>query len=145
MAAITPEFFNDQLLAKVPLAVHMGIHAVHIRRGAARLLMPYGPHLARPVETVCGPTMMTLADVALWAAVLSTLGPIEMVVTTNLTMNFLRKAGAIDMIAEARVLKMGRRLAVAAVELVAADNDELVAHATASYSIPPDVQPMGGS
>ncbi|MGE5548475.1 MAG: PaaI family thioesterase [Solirubrobacterales bacterium] len=136
MAAITPEVFNAELLSKVPLAVHMNIRAEHIRKGAARLLMPYGPHLARPVDTVSGPAMMTLADVSLWAAVLSMAGPVEMVVTTNLTMNFLRKAGATDIVAEARVLKMGRRLAVAAVELVAADSDELIAHATASYAIP---------
>lgn len=140
MAAITPEIFNTQLLAKVPLAVHMNISATHIHRGSAKLLMPYGPHLARPVETVSGPAMMTLADVGLWAAVLSMLGPVEMVVTTNLNMNFLKKAGATDMIAEARVLKMGRRLAVAAVELVGADSDDLIAYATASYAIPPDAK-----
>jgi uncharacterized protein (TIGR00369 family) len=136
MPAITPEIFNNDLLSKVPLAVHMNIRAETIVRGSARLLMPYGPHLARPVDTVSGPAMMTLADVALWAAVLSEVGAVEMVVTTNLTMNFLRKAGATDIIAEARVLKMGRRLAVAAVELVAADTDEMIAHATASYAIP---------
>jgi uncharacterized protein (TIGR00369 family) len=135
MAAITVEEFNG-LLDKVPVAVHLGIRAEHIRKGAARLFMPYGPHLARPVETVSGPAMMTLADVALWAAVLSMVGPLEMVVTTNLNMNFLRKPGAVDMIAEARVLKMGRRLAVAAVELISAGTDDMVSHATASYAIP---------
>lgn len=136
MPAITPQVFNETLLAKVPLAVHMNIRAESIARGAARLVMPYGPHLARPVDTVSGPAMMTLADVALWAAVLSEAGPVEMVVTTSLTMNFLRKAGATDIIAEAKVLRMGRRLAVAAVELVADDTDEMIAHATASYAIP---------
>lgn len=135
MAAITTEEFAA-LLAKVPLAVHMDIQVDHIRKGAVRLVMPYGPHLIRPVDTVSGPAMMTLADVALWGAVLTFAGPQEMIVTTNLTMNFLRMAGASDMIAEARVLKMGRRLAVAAVEIVSANNDELVAHATASYAIP---------
>jgi uncharacterized protein (TIGR00369 family) len=137
MAAISAETFNAQFLSKVPMAGHLNIRAEHIRRGSARLIMPYGPHLARPVDTVSGPAMMTLADVALWAAVLSMAGEEEMVVTTNLNVNFLRKAGAIDMVAEARVLKMGRRLAVAAVELVAANSDDLIAHATASYALPP--------
>lgn len=136
MPAITPQVFNDQLLSKVPLAVHMNIRAEEVAKGSARLVMPYSALLARPVDTVSGPAMMTLADVALWAAVLSIAGPVEMVVTTNLNMNFLRKAGATDVIAEAKVLKMGRRLAVAAVELIAADSDELIAHATASYAIP---------
>jgi len=137
MSVITAALFNETLLSKVPIAVHLGIRAEQLDRGAARLIMPYSPQLARPVDTVSGPAMMTLADVAVWAAVLSMLGPVEMAVTTSLTMNFLRKAGAVDMVAEAKVLKMGRRLAVAACELVAADTDELVAHATASYSIPP--------
>lgn len=137
MAAITAEDFAD-LIAKVPLAVHMDLRVEHIRKGGVRLIMPYGPHLTRPVDTISGPAMMTLADVALWGAVLSMAGPREMVVTTNLNMNFLRMAGNSDMIAEARVLKMGRRLAVAAVELISSLGDELVAHATASYAIPAD-------
>lgn len=137
MAAITAEDFAD-LIAKVPLAVHMDLRVEHIRKGSVRLIMPYGPHLTRPVDTISGPAMMTLADVALWGAVLSMAGPREMVVTTNLNMNFLRMAGNSDMIAEARVLKMGRRLAVAAVELISSLGDELVAHATASYAIPAD-------
>ncbi|MBI5165136.1 MAG: PaaI family thioesterase [Magnetospirillum sp.] len=136
MAAITVETFNDRLLAKVPLATYMNIRATAIRRGAARLEMPYGPHIARPVDTVSGPAMMTLADVALWAAILSLAGPLEMVVTTNLNVSFLKKAGAADIVAEARVLKLGRRLAVAAVELIAADGDDLIAHATATYALP---------
>lgn len=135
MSAISVLEFNE-LLEKVPLAVHMNIRAEHIRKGAARLLMPYGQHLTRPVDTICGPAMMTLADVALWAAILSFIGPQEMVVTTNLNMNFLRMPGPSDIIAEARTLKMGRRLAVAAVEIIAAKTDDLVAHATATYALP---------
>lgn len=135
MALLTTETLTD-LIAKVPLAVHLNIRVDHIRKGAVRLIMPYGPHLARPVDTVSGPAMMTLADVALWGAVLSMAGAQEMVVTTNLNMNFLRMPGSADMVAEARVLKMGRRLAVAAVELISLPTDDLVAHATASYAIP---------
>ncbi|MBC7951050.1 MAG: PaaI family thioesterase [Rhodospirillaceae bacterium] len=135
MALLTTDALTE-MLAKVPLAVHLNIRVDHIRKGAVRMIMPYGPHLARPVDTVSGPAMMTLADVALWGAVLSMAGAQEMVVTTNLNMNFLRMPGSSDMVAEARVLKMGRRLAVAAVELISLPSDELVAHATASYAIP---------
>lgn len=136
MPAITPEEFNRDFLAQVPMATAIGIHATTLGRGHARLLLPYSAAAARPVETVSGPALMTLADVAVWAAVLTVIGRQEMAVTTNLTMNFLRKAGANPIIAEAKVMKMGRRLAVAAVELVAATTDELVAHATATYAIP---------
>lgn len=136
MPALSADAFNRDFLPKVPMAAAIGIRATRLARGEARLLLPYSAAIARPVDTVSGPAMMTLADVAVWAAVLSMIGPQEMAVTTNLTMNFLRKAGASDLVAEARVLKMGRRLAVAACELVAASGDELVAHATASYAIP---------
>jgi uncharacterized protein (TIGR00369 family) len=135
MALVTHEEMTE-LLSKVPLAVHMNIRVEHIRKGAVRFIMPYGAHLTRPVDTISGPAMMTLADVALWGAVLSMSGPKEMIVTTNLNMNFLRMPGASDMAAEARVLKMGRRLGVAAVELINVATDDLVAHATASYAIP---------
>lgn len=135
MAAITPDTFQ-RLQEKVPMAHALGIRALSIGEGEARLLMPFGPALVRPVNVVSGPALMTLADVAVWAAVLSVIGPKEMAVTTNLHMHFLRKAEATDIIAEARVLKMGRRLAVAAVELIAVAQDEMVAHATAGYAIP---------
>jgi len=135
MSAITVAEFNT-LLQKVPLATHMNISAVHIRKGDVRILMPYGPHLIRPGDTICGPAMMTLADVAVWANIMSFIGPQEMMVTTNLNMNFLRMPGLSDIIAEARTLKMGRRLAVAAVEIIAANTDEMVAHATVTFALP---------
>lgn len=136
MSAIHHDVFNRDFLPKVPMAAAIGIHATRLAKGEARLVMPYSPGIARPVDTVSGPAMMTLVDVAIWAAVLSLAGPQEMAVTTNLNINFLRKAGAVELVAEAKVLKMGRRLAVAACELIAAPSDELVAHATASYAIP---------
>jgi uncharacterized protein (TIGR00369 family) len=136
MPAISTETFNRDFLPLVPMAAAIGIHATKLVKGEARLVLPYSAAIARPIDTVSGPAMMTLADVAVWAAVLSMIGPQEMAVTTNLTMNFLRKAGAVELIAEARVMKMGRRLAVAACELIAAPTDELVAHATATYAIP---------
>lgn len=136
MPAITPDIFNDRLLAKVPLAVSLNIRCTEVSDGRARLVMPYAALASRPTDTVSGPAMMTLADVALWAAVLTRTGPLEMVVTTNLTMNFLRMAGATDVIAEASILKVGRRLSTAQVSLIGADKGALIAHATASYAIP---------
>jgi uncharacterized protein (TIGR00369 family) len=135
MAAITAETFNE-MIRLVPLAHHLGIRADSLKRGEARLVMPFGPGLSRPVNVVSGPALMTLADVALWAVVLSAIGPIEMAVTTSMTTNFLRKAEGCDIIAEARLLKLGRRLAVGAMEMVDAGSDEMVAYATGSYAIP---------
>jgi len=136
MPAITPEAFNALLVEKLPMALHLGIRAEAIGKGTARLIMPFGPHLTRPVDVVCGPALMTLADVALYAAVLSAIGLQEMAVTSNLNVTFLRKAERTDIIAEASLLKQGRRLAMGAVELIAATTDELVSHVTATYAIP---------
>jgi len=136
MPAISIAEFNQILIDKVPMAADMGIRADEIRKGSARLIMPYSQRITRPVDVVCGPALMTLADVALFAAVLSGVGPLEMTVTSNLNITFLRKAERCDVIAEASLLKLGRRLAMGAVELMSRDTDELVAHATATYAIP---------
>ena len=136
MPAISAEAFNALLTEKLPMGVALGIRAESIGKGSARLVMPFGPHLTRPVDVVCGPALMTLADVALYAAVLSAIGLQEMAVTSNLNISFLRKAERCDIIAEASLLKLGRRLAMGAVEMIAAGSDDLVAHVTATYAIP---------
>jgi uncharacterized protein (TIGR00369 family) len=136
MPAITADEFNALATEKLPMVKAMGIRAESISKGSARLIMPFGPHLTRPVDVVCGPALMTLADVALYAVVLSAIGRVEMAVTSNLNISFLRKAERCDIVAEASLMKLGRRLAMGAVELVAAGTDDLVAHATATYAIP---------
>ena len=80
---------------------------------------------------------MGLADLAMYAVVLASIGRVELAVTTSLTINFLRKPAPADIIAEARLLKLGKRLAVGEVELFSAGDPEMVAHVTATYSIPP--------
>ena len=93
--------------------------------------------MLRPGGTVSGPTPMAMADCAIYAALLTAIGPVALAVTTNLTMNFLRKAPAgSDLVAEATVMKLGRRLAVAEARLRAENGEEIVAHATAAYAIP---------
>ena len=91
----------------------------------------------RPGGTISGPTLMALVDTSMWYVVLAMIGPVPLSVTTNLNMNFLRKPEPGDLVAEARLLKLGRRLAVGDV-LVRSDGKEApVAHATVTYSIPP--------
>lgn len=99
-------------------------------------LDPDDRHL-RPGGTVSGPTLFTLADLAAYAVILAHIGPVALAVTTNLNINFLRKPelGSVD--ATARLLKLGKRLAVVEILMTQGDGDELVAHATATYSIPP--------
>lgn len=105
---------------------------------ATMRLDPTIRHL-RPGGTVSGPTLFALADIAAYVAILAQIGPVALAVTTNLNMNFLRKPehGPID--ARATLLKLGKRLAVVEIAITSAatTNSELVAHATATYSIPP--------
>jgi uncharacterized protein (TIGR00369 family) len=106
--------------------------------GRARLRMSYHERLLRPGGTISGPSMFALADVAMYAAVLSAIGPRALAVTTNLSINFLRRPEPRDMIAEARLLKLGKRLAVGDIALHSDGHAELAAHATATYSSPPE-------
>ena len=106
--------------------------------GIVRLRMVFHERLLRPGGTISGPSMFALADVAMYAAVLSRIGPRAHAVTTSLNINFLRRPAPRDMIGEARVLKLGKRLAVGEIALYSDGETELAAQATATYSIPPD-------
>jgi len=90
----------------------------------------------RPGGTISGPTMMELADFAMYVAVFSVAGPIPMAVTTNLNINFLRKPGRGDLVADAKLLKVGRRLVVGEVTIYSDGEGDPVAHVTSTYSIP---------
>src|SRR5512143_2287629 len=92
----------------------------------------------RPGGTISGPTMMELADFAMYVAVFSAIGPQPLAVTTNLNINFLRKPPKADLIAEARLMKVGRRLAVGEVTIYSDGSSDAVAHVTSTYSIPED-------
>jgi uncharacterized protein (TIGR00369 family) len=90
----------------------------------------------RPGGTVSGPAMMTLADFAMYAALLGAIGPVALAVTTNFNINFLRKPAPGALIAECRLMKLGRRLAVGEIGVRSEGMSGLVAHATTTYSIP---------
>lgn len=90
----------------------------------------------RPGGTVSGPTMFTAVDCAYYMATLAMIGPKELTVTTNCSIDFMRKPGQTDLIAEARVLKLGKVLSVGDVLLYSEGIEEPVAHANLTYSIP---------
>jgi uncharacterized protein (TIGR00369 family) len=113
-----------------------GISIEEVWFGGARVRQAYRQAFIRPGGTVSGPTMMGLADFAMYVAVLAAIGPVPLAVTTNFTINFLRKPGAADLLAEATLMKLGKRLAVGDVGIRSANGEELVAHATSTYSIP---------
>ena len=97
----------------------------------------YSEAMLRPGGMVSGPTLMALADYAMYAVLLSAIGPVGLAVTTNLNINFLRKgAPGQDIFAAAKILKLGKRLAVGEVSLLSGTSPEPIAHVTATYSVP---------
>lgn len=102
------------------------------------LRLKVGKHHLRPGGTVSGPAMFGLADVAMYLAILSRIGPVGLSVTTSCAIDFMRKpAAGADLLAEARLLKLGRALAVGDVMVRSEGVSAPVAHANLTYSIPP--------
>jgi uncharacterized protein (TIGR00369 family) len=112
-------------------------HVEDIGYLTARIRVRYAAHLLRPGGTISGPTMMSLADFALYVAILGAIGEVALAVTTNLNINFLTKPEQKDLIGEAKIIKLGKRLAVGEVRIFSEGSQELCAHVTGTYSIPP--------
>lgn len=105
--------------------------------GSVVVAHPVGERELRPGGTVSGPVMMTLADVALYIAILARIGIVPLAVTTNLSINFLRKPRADRrVVARCRLMKLGKTLAVGEVWIFSEGEEEPVAHATGTYAIP---------
>jgi uncharacterized protein (TIGR00369 family) len=102
-----------------------------------RVRKHFDPQSLRPGGTIAGTTMMALADLGAYVAIHASIGWAPMAVTTNLTINFLKRPAQKDLLAETRLIKLGKRLAVADIAIHSDGEDELVAHATSTYSIPP--------
>jgi uncharacterized protein (TIGR00369 family) len=126
------------LLKEFPQAFASGDISIERADGTSCLIRErFHDRMLRPGGTVSGPTLMALADVAMYVVLLSAIGPVGLAVTTNLNINFLRKgAPGQDVLAAARLLKLGKRLAVGEVSLMSGTAPEPIAHVTATYSIP---------
>jgi uncharacterized protein (TIGR00369 family) len=123
-----PQVFNN----------NSGVSIEDVWHGGCVVRQAYREHSIRPGGTISGPTMMALADFAMYVAVLGAVGPVPLAVTTNFNINFLRKpAQKTDLLAEARLLKLGKRLAVGEVAIKSDGHEDVVAHVTSTYSIPP--------
>ncbi|MCC5810300.1 MAG: PaaI family thioesterase [Ectothiorhodospiraceae bacterium] len=136
VSRVTAEEFNTICRAGVPLAEMMDIQVEALEFGYARLRLPWQAFCVRPGGVVSGPAIMALADTALWAVVFSTVGRVDMAVTSEMSIHFLRKAPAADVHAEGELLKLGRRLIVGTVKMWGEDPDKPVAHVTGTYALP---------
>lgn len=121
----------------VPMAADIDLKVDEVREGYARIRIPFQSKCIRPGGTISGPVMMTAGDTAMYAAILGTLGEVAMAVTSNLNINFLQRPEPCDLIAEGTILKLGKRIAFCEVGIRSDGSDDLVAHVTGSYSLPP--------
>jgi uncharacterized protein (TIGR00369 family) len=121
--------------------IHVGgrtvvIEAVADRMARVRLLLT--ERNIRPGGSISGPAMFMLADFAIYVALIATLGqPAIAAVTSNLNINFLLRPDPADLVAQARLLRVGRRLSYADVSVTAAGSSEVLAHATGTYALAP--------
>ena len=113
-----------------------GVRLEALWHGGCRVRQAFQDDQLRPGGTISGPTMMRLTDVAMYLAVLSAIGWAPLAVTTQINIHFMRKPAARDLLAECRLLKLGKRLAVGEVAIRSDGIQELVAHATSTYAIP---------
>lgn len=127
---------NDFINITIPMFKLSGYRVETVIEGEIRVRLPYSADSLRAGGSISGPTMMTLADTAMYALILASLGPIGLAVTQNLNINFLRKPRNADLIATARFLRLGKRSAVIDVLIHAGDDPEPVAQATGTYAIP---------
>jgi uncharacterized protein (TIGR00369 family) len=137
-----PKLPRKELVERLRLEFPEASHAIgdyeieEVWHGGCRLRLRYDKRVLRPGGTLVGAAMMSLGDFAMYVAVLSAIGWVPLAVTTNLTINFLKKPAARDLLAEARLIKLGKRLAVGEIAIRSDGEDELVAHVTSTYSIP---------
>jgi uncharacterized protein (TIGR00369 family) len=142
MASHHPIMTRDELAAFLDREfpqIHMGGQTYFVDEVgplSARMRMTYHERHIRPGGTISGPAMMALADLTLYVAILAHIGPVALAVTTSLNFNFLRKPEQRDLIADCRLLKLGKRLAVGEVSIYSEGSSDVVCHATGTYSIP---------
>jgi uncharacterized protein (TIGR00369 family) len=135
--ALTPDEFQALATEGVPFIGMLGCRVERFEPGAVTVRLPWAPALVRPGGTISGPAMMALADIALYGVVLSRIGRVELAVTTDLTVHFLRRPRPGDLLGRGRLLRLGRTLAVAEVEIAPdGEGEEPVAHAVGTYAIP---------
>jgi len=135
MSKISVEQFNEMIEAELPWAADAGMVLESIEEGKATMKLPYHQKSIRPGGTISGPHMMMLSDACMYAVVLSMLGEVKLAVTTSFNINFLRKPHQTDLVAVGTIIKLGKRLAV--IEVSVYSDEDIVSHATGTYSIPP--------
>ena len=137
MSKISVEEVHRFTAEDSPFGQHYGFRVEEIGEGYAVIRLPMKPEHAREGGTVAGPVLFAAADYAMYVAILTRRPDAFSAVTANLNINFLRRPPARDVIADCRVMKMGKRFCFAESTLYSDGAGEPVAHATGSYVLPP--------
>ncbi len=134
---ITAQQFNALMVAEIPLSTFLGIVALDVGAGSAVLRLPFTPAALRPGGVQSGPALMALADLAMYAAVMGLYGSEPRVLSSDLAMNFLRRAPDRALLGRCTVLGLDTRRALARTDIVAESGDgRLVCLVTANYALP---------
>ncbi len=128
----------DAFIKKVFPQFRIQTRIEELRDGFVRIRMPVTDRNLRPGGTGSGPTLMALADTGMYCLTLAMVGPVALALTTNLNIDFLRAPKLADIFADTEMLKLGSRLAVGRVTIYSEEMDAPVAHASVTYSIPPE-------
>jgi uncharacterized protein (TIGR00369 family) len=137
--AVSADELTRRLIAEFPQVWSSvsGLSIEEVWSGGCRLRQAFREQSLRPGATISGATIMALGDYAVYVAVLATIGWEPLAVTTSLNVNFLRKPGRKDLLADCDLIKVGRRLVVGEVMIREAGEEEPIAHLTSTYSVPP--------
>ncbi|MEM9189761.1 MAG: PaaI family thioesterase [Myxococcota bacterium] len=125
------------LAREFPQALELGFEIAAMEPTGVTLHLKVEERHLRPGGTVSGPVLMTLVDTSAYLSILGRLGEIGLAVTTDLQVHFLRRPTGPVIVAECELLKLGRRLAVAATRIHQTGDGALVAHGVTTYSLPP--------
>ena len=124
------EFFDDKFPQMDFILEEFDDKSITVKQNISELNL-------RPGGTISGPTMMALADFAIYAAILREVGLVELAVTTSFNINFLKKPEATrDIFAKCNLLKCGKTLAIGEVSIFSEGIEAPFAHAVGTYLIP---------
>ena len=133
---ITADEFNRRITAYPWFGQWLGVAATAIGPRRASVHMPVRPEFLRHGGTVSGPVVMAVADVAMYAAIMGAVANGERAVTADMTLHFLRRPAGAALAGEARILRLGKRSAVCAVDVFVEGQGDSVCHVVGSYAIP---------
>jgi uncharacterized protein (TIGR00369 family) len=133
---ITADEFNRTITAYPWFGSWMGVRATAITAHGATVRLDVRPEFLRHGDTVSGPIVMAVADVAMYAAIMGAVAKGEAAVTSDMTMHFMRRPAGAALVAEARILRRGKRSVVCAVDVFVEGESESVCHVVGTYALP---------